>query len=491
MDWMKQATDFMPHGMCLLWRPDLMALHIGSDALIAAAYFAIPVTLTRFVRRRRDLIKSHRWIALLFAAFITLCGLTHIASILVLWQPVYLYEGLLKALTAVASLGTAAFLPFLIPRLLAIPSPMALQREVDAHRATLQELELARSTLAARVDRTEDELRAANRRFEASIKNSTITLFEQTDELIYTWAYNTPLGLRPEDLVGRSELDLFSTESAQAVRALKLDCLAADAPRRGEVSIEANGQRGWFDISVEPLMLADGRRGLIATSTDVTLRREYETELEIMTREMNHRAKNILAMVMGLVRQTARSFEVPGPFKERLTERLMALAQAHDVLAHQRWRGADLILVLQGQLHHHLQAFGERIAVAGPECTLPAESAHYVGLALHELGSNAIKHGALARPEGKVHISWTVDKGAAGGEQLTLVWAESGVGALAAQPSQGFGMSLLNSLVARGVQGRSETTFGPDGLIFTLTAPVQTQSATLSDRQKLEDRLYG
>ena len=489
MGWVQQAAEFMPHGMCLLWRPELMALHISSDALIAAAYFAIPITLAEFVRRRRDLMRSHRWAALLFASFITLCGLTHVASILVLWQPVYLYEGWLKAATAVASVGTAAFLPFLVPRLLAIPSPAALQVEIAAHRATLKELEAARAALAARVDRTEDDLRAANRRFEAALKNSDVTLFEQTDELTYTWAYNTPLGLAPENLVGQSELDLFSPRSAEAVRALKLDCLTSGEPRRGELLIEVGSRSGWFDISVEPLTLSDGRRGLIATSTDVTRRREHEAELEMMTREMNHRAKNTLAIVAGLVRQTARSFEVPEGFNERLSERLAALAEAHDVLAHQRWRGADLIAVLQGQLRHQMQAFGGRITFSGDDCTLPAESAHYVGLAVHELGSNALKHGALSTAAGKVNISWTA-AATANGERLHLIWSESGVGPVAEVSRRGFGMTLLTTLVARGVQGRSELAFGPDGLIWTLEAPLQARAEASASRQELEDRIY-
>src|SRR4051794_35575581 len=104
MDWVEQVKAFMPHGMCLLWRPELMALHIASDAVIAASYFTIPVAIMVFVQRRADLERSHKAIALLFAAFITLCGWTHIASIVVLWQPVYVYEGWLKAATALASL---------------------------------------------------------------------------------------------------------------------------------------------------------------------------------------------------------------------------------------------------------------------------------------------------------------------------------------------------------------------------------------------------
>jgi signal transduction histidine kinase/CheY-like chemotaxis protein len=116
---------FAPHGICLLWEPGLIWLHVASDALIAAAYFSIPVALTIFVAKRRDV--EFGWIFWAFALFIMACGLTHVMSIYTLWVPVYGAEGLLKAVTAVASVVTAAILWPLLPKLLAIPSPAQLR----------------------------------------------------------------------------------------------------------------------------------------------------------------------------------------------------------------------------------------------------------------------------------------------------------------------------------------------------------------------------
>jgi PAS domain S-box-containing protein len=474
MGWVQQVAAFMPHGMCLLWRPWLMALHIASDAAIAGSYLAIPVTIAWFVRKRTDLEQSHRALALLFAAFITLCGLTHVASIVVLWQPVYVYEAWLKAATAGVSLATAAFLPFLAPHLVRIPSPRALQQEVEAHRVTLAELDAARAALARRVDRTEAELRVVARRFEAALRHSPVTVFEQNSDLIYTWAYNTPLGLDAAKVVGKSELDFFSPQSAAEVRAMKRAALATGEARRGEFRIEAGDRAGWFEVRVEPIELDDGRPGLVATSTDVTHRREHEAHLQMLMREMNHRSKNVLAMVMGIARQTAKGFSTPEAFEERLSERLVSLASAHDVLARQEWRGADLGAVLEGQLRHHLDAYGERIRVDGCVCDLPPGAAHYVGLALHELGSNAVKHGALAGPDGRVDIVWRVTEGA-DGPQLELDWREHGGGAAHAPERSGFGMILLKSLVARALGGVSEMAFGPDGVEWRLRAPLRPE----------------
>jgi signal transduction histidine kinase len=123
------SSMFSPHGICLLWEPELIWLHVTSDVLIAAAYFSIPVALSIFVSKRPDV--DFGWIFWAFAIFITACGFTHVLSIVTLWVPVYGIEGIVKALTAVASVLTAAILWPLLPRILAIPSPSQL-REAQA-----------------------------------------------------------------------------------------------------------------------------------------------------------------------------------------------------------------------------------------------------------------------------------------------------------------------------------------------------------------------
>ncbi|MDB5565769.1 MAG: putative sensor histidine kinase with a response regulator receiver domain [Tardiphaga sp.] len=119
------TSMFAPHGICLLWEPGLIWLHVGSDALIAAAYFSIPIALSIFVSKRRDV--EFGWIFWAFAIFIMACGLTHILSIYTLWVPIYGIEGIVKAITAIASVITAAILWPLLPKLLAIPSPAQLR----------------------------------------------------------------------------------------------------------------------------------------------------------------------------------------------------------------------------------------------------------------------------------------------------------------------------------------------------------------------------
>jgi signal transduction histidine kinase/CheY-like chemotaxis protein len=124
-DFLWDGRALAPHGYCLMWDPRLVWTHVVADALIAAAYFSIPIAIVRFVTNRKDIQFS--WIFWLFALFIVACGTTHLMGIWTLWYADYAFEGVIKAITAIASVGTAIVLWPLIPRALAIPSPLQLR----------------------------------------------------------------------------------------------------------------------------------------------------------------------------------------------------------------------------------------------------------------------------------------------------------------------------------------------------------------------------
>ncbi len=189
---------FIPHGHCYLWKPGLVGLHILSDALIACAYFAIPITLIYIVNKRKDL--PFDWVFMLFGSFIVCCGITHVMEIWTLWHPNYWFSGFLKGITALISVSTAAVLVELIPKILAIPSParlaaanLALQNEVgdrkqaqEALSQLMLELEkrVMERTLALEV--TNELLQQENRDrslAENSLRHSEAKLLEQTQQL--------------------------------------------------------------------------------------------------------------------------------------------------------------------------------------------------------------------------------------------------------------------------------------------------------------------
>jgi PAS domain S-box-containing protein len=163
------SSMFSPHGICLLWEPELIWLHVVSDALIAMAYFSIPIALAIFVSKRRDL--KFGWVYWAFGVFILACGFTHVLSIYTLWVPIYGIEGLVKAATAIASVLTAGMLWPLLPELLTIPSPFEL-RQV---RAALEEEEMkgrGAERLLAQFQETQRALRESMARLTAVVETA-------------------------------------------------------------------------------------------------------------------------------------------------------------------------------------------------------------------------------------------------------------------------------------------------------------------------------
>jgi len=166
-------SDFIPHGHCFFWRPDIIWIHVISDGLIAASYFAIPIMLVYFALRKKDL--PYGWMLGLFCSFIFLCGMTHVFSIWTLWEPIYRFEGVLKAVTAAVSVITAILLFPLIPKALTLRSAQVLEElnqkliaENKIRKDTEKKLEESNHTLEQRVTERTSQLRQKSEQLERS-----------------------------------------------------------------------------------------------------------------------------------------------------------------------------------------------------------------------------------------------------------------------------------------------------------------------------------
>jgi two-component sensor histidine kinase len=195
-----------------------------------------------------------------------------------------------------------------------------------------------------------------------------------------------------------------------------------------------------------------------------------EANLRDLMRELTHRSKNLLAVIQAMARQTARHAATIESFLDRFGERLQALADSHDLLVLASWYGASLSELVRSQLGHYLDREEPQVTMEGPELLLKPEAAQNIGLALHELATNAAKYGALSVPDGHVTIMWRHVQPAAG-PGVEIAWSESGGPTVAEPKWRGFGTHLIEQNLARSLEAEISLTFRPDGVRCRMAFP--------------------
>jgi two-component sensor histidine kinase len=216
----------------------------------------------------------------------------------------------------------------------------------------------------------------------------------------------------------------------------------------------------------------DGKaRRLINIVADITDRKASEDHLQFIMREMTHRSKNLLTVIQSIARRTARNAGTIEEFEERFGQRLQGLAASHDVLIDEDWRGAPLADLVRQQLVPFVDARSTRVEMAGPAIVVTAQAAQAIGLAIHELATNAMKHGGLSVATGKVRISWSFEDTAGGPRALRLRWIEHGGPAVALPAHKGFGHMVIDSMLARSLNGEVKLDFAPAGLDWSVLIP--------------------
>ena len=188
----------------------------------------------------------------------------------------------------------------------------------------------------------------------------------------------------------------------------------------------------------------------------------------LLINELNHRVKNTLATIQSLVHQTLRDGLVTRDARERLTERLLALSAAHNVLTRENWKSADLGEIASEALRPYDDPPGSRIVASGPTARLAPNVALALSMALHELATNAVKYGGLSTAEGHVQVAWSRE---AEGQAMVLDWRECGGPAVTAPTTSGFGTRLLAGLAGE-LGGPAKVTYDPAGVRCRLRVPV-------------------
>jgi two-component sensor histidine kinase len=217
------------------------------------------------------------------------------------------------------------------------------------------------------------------------------------------------------------------------------------------------------------LCLAFGTFFAVRLATELA---RSQADRELLINELNHRVKNTLATVQGLVVSTLRSAASIDDAKKVVEERIIALGRAHDVLTEEHWESADLRELVLSIVQPYRTEHANRIEVNGPELRVNPRAAVALGMVLNELMTNAAKYGALSQPEGRVRVEWSTAE-EDGLPKLRLAWMEIG-GPLVHPPvRRGFGSTLIEHSITRELSGTFEKNFAPTGLICTMMLPLE------------------
>lgn len=271
------------------------------------------------------------------------------------------------------------------------------------------------------------------------------------------------------DLVGRSWADLWT--GAEGREAARRALSAVGGGGAGRFQAATSGIEGrapaWWDVSLSPMPDAAGQ--VLAVARDITEMKANEARQALLMGELSHRIKNTLAMVQAVATQTLRNAVSLESASDALGSRLVALAQAHDVLMQGAWSSADLRGLVEGTVALHGDGEPDRFRVAGPQITLGSRPGLTLALMLHELGTNAVKYGALSSPAGHVAVSWEV-VAADGADHLRFRWEEIGGPPVSPPTRVGFGSRMIERSLVHSFGGTVRLTYPPTGAVLVLEA---------------------
>lgn len=322
--------------------------------------------------------------------------------------------------------------------------------------------------------RAEARLRESETRFR--------TIFEQANDYIVTMTIDqhllsvnpavlTALGYTQEEVLGRPIGDFMDPDQY----AIALDALQQRLARGGATRITVkvrakDGRELVWEINSQLTTDAEGNAtGVHAIARDMTEAKRSETHLRLLIDELNHRVKNTLAIVQGIAQQSFKDDAEPAAARRAFEGRLAALSDAHNLLTREYWGLVSMTRIIGDAVRPH--GGKARFAMEGPDLAIMPKTAISLALALHELATNAVKHGAFSQPEGRVSIRWARVTGE-GSPRLSLIWEESGGPEVRAPERRGFGTRMIERGLAAELNGSVRIDFRPEGVVCTVDAPL-------------------
>jgi PAS domain S-box-containing protein len=284
-------------------------------------------------------------------------------------------------------------------------------------------------------------------------------------------AFTRMTGYEAGEVIGRSPRFLQGPDTDRAVLDRLRRALEAGEAAQGEaVNYRKDGSTYMVEWLITPVREADGRvTHWVSAQRDVTERRAGEDRQALMVRELHHRVKNTLATVQAVLNATVRPSLSAAEFTRSFSGRIASLARTHALIT----EDLDQTASFGGLVRAELSPYDERgrLKLVGPDIVLPSDLAVPVGMALHELTTNALRHGALAHPDGRVEVTWRVEEGSAG-DCLRWDWNEHDGPPVGHPTREGFGSRLLNKVLAVQTGAEVAVDFASDGIRVSIRVPL-------------------
>jgi PAS domain S-box-containing protein len=266
--------------------------------------------------------------------------------------------------------------------------------------------------------------------------------------------------LRSEEVIGRRFLDVFP--QAEGSENYELHCRVMKERVAHHTESVSTIVNRWLTVSIYPT----SGGGLSTYFQDITERKRAEQRARLLAAEVDHRAKNVLAVVQVMLRQTRAA--TVGEFAAAAQGRIAALARTHTLLAEGRWEGVDLRRLVEDELSPYGARKDNVVLAEGPSVLLSPRAAQSFAMALHELATNGIKYGALSVPGGRVAVAWSL----ASDNTLSLTWSETGGPPVVPPSRRGLGTIVIEQSVGEQLGGQFAFDWRPEGLSFSVAVPM-------------------
>ena len=314
-----------------------------------------------------------------------------------------------------------------------------------------------------------------------SLRAAGVSVFTQDKDLRYIWVGGEYFGHDAESLIGARDEDVVPQQLIAPLHALKTQVLASGQAAHADLPYEKDGKTIWCNVQIEPWRSHDGEvLSLLGALSDISERKGTEQHIRTLLSELAHRSKNLLTVIQVMARRSVSPDLSSSDFVDSFIERLSGLAQSHDLLAREDWRGISMQELVTSQIGHLKSQVSARLVTDGPDLVLTPVAAQNLGMALHELSTNAVKYGALSVDGGEVHITWSLHKDEQGHDRLKLSWVERGGPKVEEPTRRGFGRFVIEAIAARALSGTVDLRFEPDGVTCQIEG--SADASVLSER---------